>query len=104
MGCRQEQEVFETEARQEHKAALAAAAVAARDAKQDLQQMQAAAQRMAWRTRRWQISHLRRDAMEVTDIASQPVSGLCMQGYELFGQCLSSSFSCFNVLIDHQSM
>ena len=81
--------MLEAEARQEHKAALAAAAAAARDAKQDLQQMQKAAQHMAWRTQRWQISHLRRDAMEVTDIASQPVSGLCMQGYELFKQCLS---------------
>lgn len=64
--CREEQEVLEAAARQEHKAALAAAAATARDAKQDLQQMQMAAQRMAWRTRRWQVAHLRRHALQVS--------------------------------------
>ncbi|KAL0023111.1 hypothetical protein WJX77_002676 [Trebouxia sp. C0004] len=66
---REEQEVLEAAARQEHKAALAAAAAAARDAKQDLQQMQMAAQRMAWRTHRWQIAHLRRHALETAEAA-----------------------------------
>ncbi|KAL0048524.1 hypothetical protein WJX82_005046 [Trebouxia sp. C0006] len=66
---REEQEVLEAAARQEHKAALAAAAAAARDAKQDLQQMQMAAQRMAWRTHRWQIAHLRRHALQTAEAA-----------------------------------
>ena len=79
--CREEQEVLEAAARQEHKAALAAAAAAARDAKQDLQQMQMAAQRMAWRTRRWQIAHLRRHALEVRPHPAHAFTASCANVY-----------------------
>ena len=63
--CRQEQEVLEFAARQEHKAALAAVAAASKAAKQDLHHMHQARQHLAWRTQRWRISQLRRTAIEV---------------------------------------
>ena len=62
---RQEQQVLEAAAHAEHKAALTAAAAAAKTARQDLRQMQSAADRMAWRTHRWRLASQRRTVLEV---------------------------------------
>ena len=82
--CRQEQEVLEAAAQQEHKAAVAAVAAATKSAKQDLQQMQDAAQRMAWRTQRWRVAQLRRAALEVScdSLASEHLT-CCQAEYNL---------------------
>ena len=57
--------MLEAAARQEHKAALAAATAAVKSGKQEQHRMQKAAEQMAWRTQRWQIAHLRRITIEV---------------------------------------
>lgn len=62
---RQEQQVLEYAARQEHSAASAAVAAAATAAKQELSHMHQAQQHLAWRTERWKIAQLRRTAIEV---------------------------------------
>ena len=66
--CREEEEVLEAAARAEHRAATAAVAAAAKAARQDVQQMQKAADRMAWHTQRWRLAAQRRKALEVSKL------------------------------------
>ena len=88
--CRQEQEVLEFAARQEHAAALAAVAAASKAAKQDLQHMHEARRRLAWRMQRWRMAQLRRTAIQVRISWTRPVWGV-QRGVQETGGCRGGS-------------
>ena len=66
LSCRQEQEVLQAAAEQEHSEALSAAKAALASSKQEMQQMQQQAQRMAWRSQRWQLAATRRSTLQAS--------------------------------------
>lgn len=76
MLCRQEQEVLQAAAEQEHNDALLAAKAAVASGRKELQQMQQQAQHMAWRGERWQLASRRRTTLQVMPYQSMNQSSL----------------------------
>ncbi|KAK9823950.1 hypothetical protein WJX72_006616 [[Myrmecia] bisecta] len=68
---REAQEALAAEAEAEHASATAAVALALEESTTKMAQLAQQAQRMAWRTQRWQLAELRRMALQAIDAAEQ---------------------------------